>query len=93
MTRTLLGCPTMQFVRYPTAADIPSHLITRGVTLRGVAIATKSDGCLEVWHTPPGRRWLRWKLVPPSVCVCVCMCVSVCVSVCVCVHMCVYVCV
>ena len=44
-----------QFVRYRKASDVPAHLISRGVTLRGVAVGVWPDGRLDVWHTPRGR--------------------------------------
>ena len=58
-----------QFAQYHRAADVPSHLLSQGATLRGVAVGAWPDGRLDVWHAPPGRRWLRWKHKPPSTCI------------------------
>ena len=56
----------LQFTRYHSAMDIPSHLLAHNATLRGVAAGVKPDCCLDVWHVPPGRRWLRWGHRPPG---------------------------
>ena len=55
-----------QFTRYRKSSDVPSHLISQGATLRGVAVGVWPDGRLDIWHTPIGRRWLRWNHTPPS---------------------------
>ncbi|CAI8031362.1 hypothetical protein GBAR_LOCUS17809 [Geodia barretti] len=33
-----------------------------------VAVGVWPDGHLDVWHTPPARRWLRWNHTPPDPC-------------------------